>query len=106
MSLYIVPCLSGQYWNGSTTKYRSIEPGLYMSELVPTCTVCPIGHYQSNMAATECLSCPIYYTTENEGATSREECQGMIFMFKCISRYNENDMNCIEVSYIVIYTVI
>lgn len=47
-----------------------------MSELVPTCTACPIGHYQSNMGAIECLSCPVYYATENEGASSREECQG------------------------------
>jgi len=60
VSVYILACLEGQYY----------DDGL------GACQACPIGQYQNQRAELECKVCPVGMTTTVTGAVNIDQCTG------------------------------
>ena len=43
---------------------------------IATCVPCRVGSYQPNSGQTVCMQCPDGFTTAQEGAIEKSQCQG------------------------------
>lgn len=76
--LVLVGCSYGTYYDIQTKK----------------CTLCPWGTYQDKEAQFSCIECPTWQPgSGQEGATTLEQCNGMLIKFTIETLYIPND-NC------------
>ena len=55
------------------------QPGTFINETTDDCQVCPIGQYQDEPRKTSCKECGENLSTEKEGSSSSDACQGTVF---------------------------
>ena len=74
--LFLVSCEPGSY--SVYSERTRVFNGEGLTERVPECIPCPIGSYEPRVGSDECITCPEFRTTSSQGATSREQCTGML----------------------------